>query len=768
MTDRTLHAGALALIVCLSSSLPCLGQARPDWAFPGTTWATKTPAELGLDAAKLDALKTSLIKNSTGSSKRGGVIIKDGYLVYSWDSSSTNHNWASASKPVVSTMLFSAINEGRVGSVDSLIYDWGWALRTADQTMAFRHLADMTSGYAVAENPGERWAYNDYAIQLYINTLDKVFGTTDHLVTAGNSRFRDPMQFQDGTLFESSKGRVRSSARDFARMGWLWTSKGYWGGSQMLPKSFFDNYSKADAPSTLLRTVTPDANADDYLGVGTYGGGVNQTSRGPGYYGFNWWFNKNRDNSNLAWPAAPADTYQANGRWGKDVMTMMPSMGLVVAAWNDDYVAWGDERSLSAGDPNSPMNLNLKLMVEACANVTDRSWNVSSGDWSTVGNWNANGGSVGLPGSLRRGVVDNGGTVNITSGTATAKVLYVGDKGSGTAALSGGTLTGEYVVVGYEGKGVFNHSGGTTSPSSALHVGYLSGSTGIYQLSGGGVISVAAEHISGLGRFTQTGGLNSVGGTLTIGSFAGSSATYQLQGGTLKAPMIRRGVGVGDFQFTGGTLMANRVEMDLANGGGVLCPGQSIGATTIAGNYQQTSGKLEMEVASAASFDTFTVTGQASLGGTLKVLLAGWRPKEGDVFSLLDANSFAGAFVAVSSDANDGIPVGMDPFSGRVVVEPSANDRYEVSFNGFTAGDAQGDHAVSLLDLGVLGANWGQADRTWSTGDWNHDGECSLIDLGTLAANWSWTKPAGAPVPEPTALAVLGAGALALLRRRRG
>ena len=178
-------SGLLALVAAvLLTPDAVFGQTRPDWVFPGTSWETRSVEEMGLERAFLDRLKSELMRNSD-SSKSGGVVIKDGYLVYSWGNSTGVHNWASASKPVVSTMLLAAVDEERIDSVDAPIGDWGWNLRPQDRDVTFRHLANMTSGYAVGESPGQRWAYNDYAIQLYIKSLDRVFGTSDH---SGDSR----------------------------------------------------------------------------------------------------------------------------------------------------------------------------------------------------------------------------------------------------------------------------------------------------------------------------------------------------------------------------------------------------------------------------------------------------------------------------------------------------------------------------------------------------------------------------------------------------
>jgi len=95
-------------------------------------------------------------------------------------------------------------------------------------------------------------------------------------------------------------------------------------------------------------------------------------------------------------------------------------------------------------------------------------------------------------------------------------------------------------------------------------------------------------------------------------------------------------------------------------------------------------------------------------------------------------------------------------------------------------GDANGDGAVDVTDLGRIGLNFGQSDRGWAEGDFTGDGAVDVTDLGRLGLNFGNANPGGgwaseapaseAPtvaVPEPTALALLALGFGAALRRRR-
>ena len=66
------------------------------------------------------------------------------------------------------------------------------------------------------------------------------------------------------------------------------------------------------------------------------------------------------------------------------------------------------------------------------------------------------------------------------------------------------------------------------------------------------------------------------------------------------------------------------------------------------------------------------------------------------------------------------------------------------------AGDANGDGSVDLLDLDILGGNFGVTERaTVDQGDFNGDGAVDLLDLDILGGAFGTTAGAIA-VPEPT------------------
>jgi len=342
---RGIPALLLAIAAC-----SCRAEQQPPPHVPGPTWERRAPADLGLDVERLEHLSVRL----------GGrcCVVKNGYVVAAWGDQARRSDILSSAKPVFSTLLFFAVAEGRVRSVDQPIVEFGWPLRPEDRGITFRHLGAMTSGYARPEGPGEAWAYNDYAIQLYQLTLfDRVYGG-DAKEVLEDPRRLGALQLEDG-LKLSERRRIRASTRDFARIAWLWANLGRWGETQLLPRDAFQQHLAPQAPQAL--PVSRPAATDDYLHIGTFGGESEHFTRdGPGIYGFNWWFNRpdaGRD-GRLTWPDAPSDTFMAIGAVGNNA-AMIPSLGLALVCLESD---WDD---LRPGETTSKINQALGELAAA-------------------------------------------------------------------------------------------------------------------------------------------------------------------------------------------------------------------------------------------------------------------------------------------------------------------------------------------------------------------------------------------------------------------
>ena len=343
----------VSVFVCLgllgTQPLLCNVRAEPR-TYPGGKWRTKNPSEVSLRTEKLGEICDIL--------EGRGCIVRHGYVVKTWGSQSQKGDWLSSSKPVFSTLLFFAVQEGKLDSVHTPINRFGWDLHSKDETMTFHHLANMISGYARPEKPGAAWAYNDYAINLYRLTLfDRLFQGKAAAVASDPQRL-GPLQFEDGLSF-SDKARVIASVRDFARLCWFWLNKGQWQEKQLLSRDFFDEYCRPHVPRDLPHTAK--AKTDDYLKIGTYGGGSDHfTEYGPGIYGYNFWFNDvGRDHPDrVTWPDAPRDAFMTIGAGGNSA-AIMPSLDMMVVAAR---AKWGGPRG---GDAKSVMNRVMKLAVEA-------------------------------------------------------------------------------------------------------------------------------------------------------------------------------------------------------------------------------------------------------------------------------------------------------------------------------------------------------------------------------------------------------------------
>jgi len=264
-----------------------------------------------------------------------------------------------------------------------------------------------------------------------------------------------------------------------------------------------------------------------------------------------------------------------------------------------------------------------------------------------------------------------------------------------------------------------------------------------------GVIKSGSSQVVLTGNNTFTGVLTVAAGQMRLeGSAAairgasrlviGSDGVFAMANGLLSVPAIDNAAG-GLFNFYGGTVQAVNVLGDLVNQGGTFSPGPSPALATIAGNFAQNAGRLEIEIGGrvlGSQFDSLAVQGAANLGGLLYVkLINGFLPEHGQSFPVLTAvGGLVGDFEQLALPA---IPAGLH---WSVL-------RTENSYSLFVAreGDYNLDGIVDAGDYVLWRQNYGQQVAVGTSADANHDG---LVDHRDLTM---WKNSFGAsPRPDPT------------------
>jgi|GEM_PF-1009529 len=345
----------------IAGFLPAAG---PAGVFPGATWQSRSPSEVGMDSARLDEFR-----NYLGGR---GCVVRYGYMVYTWGNQSTRQDIASACKPIFTHFLFRAVEEGRLGSIDDPVASWEPCLNSLnaslgykDRGITFRHMANQVSCYGVREAPGTAFDYNDWQMALFFDTLMlRVYGCPEW--SAIDSQVFRPkltalLQCQDSPTcmafgVSDRPGRVAISVRDFARFGLLYLNRGNWNGTPLISEANALRAVRSPLPGSFPRTTAQAA--EMCPGQRTLGSQTvpdDQTDH-YGSYSFAWWTNGVDRNGQRRWPDAPTDAYGAFGHTnGKRAVVVIPSLDLV-ASWNDTTL---DSR------PGNPQNEALRLLAAA-------------------------------------------------------------------------------------------------------------------------------------------------------------------------------------------------------------------------------------------------------------------------------------------------------------------------------------------------------------------------------------------------------------------
>jgi hypothetical protein len=362
----------------------------------------------------------------------------------------------------------------------------------------------------------------------------------------------------------------------------------------------------------------------------------------------------------------------------------------------------------------------------------------------------------------------------LLTGTATGPMeMVVGQKsGRGTFNLSGGSVTTRRIFIASEPvsydvvpvpEGIVNVTDGQMEATAEIIVGRTG--PGQLNISGGSVWSsdvviVGSDDPNAVGTVRLSGGAMTAGAGLVLGGGTGACGYVHATGGSLTVPgPVLLAV---DPSCTGQLTVSKDAHVQL--GGLYIYSGED------------RSTQVGVEIASAGH-SLLHATEVSTLAGTLDVQsLNNFRPHEGDRFVVIHSSDpngvhFVDNFTEITSNITLGLP-GPAAFSG------AANGAdYELTFLGYTAGDANGDHVVDGGDLSLFGAAWMQSLTGWGNCDFDGDGwvdGSGGVDGGDLAlfsSNWMWSLPASPapleqPLPEPATMAPLALAAAALRRRR--
>jgi CubicO group peptidase (beta-lactamase class C family) len=360
-----LHAILLILLSLAATHFNAASSGADEPVFPQRQWLRKQPQDVGLDADRLADF---------GSFVGGrGCVVRHGYLVYSWGDIGRRGDIASAAKPFYSHFLWLAIERGLIANVDERVVKWEPRLRSLNSALDFkdrqirwRDFANQTSCYQLKAKPGTAFAYNDWQMALFWDTLFlKVYKASYENVDADifHPFLTEKIGCQDNPTMMAfgvgnRPGRVAISVRDFARFGLLYLRQGRWLEQQLIRREHATMAVTSPLPNSIPRA--PSELAEMIPGQRTVGSDRkpdNQTDH-FGSYSWLWWINGVDRSGQRMFPDAPHDTFGAFGHGGPRAMWVIPSLDIIVS-YND-----ANMRTWISG-PENPTNQAMKLLVAA-------------------------------------------------------------------------------------------------------------------------------------------------------------------------------------------------------------------------------------------------------------------------------------------------------------------------------------------------------------------------------------------------------------------
>jgi CubicO group peptidase (beta-lactamase class C family) len=356
---RTLAlAASLLTLSCKSDSTPPVDEVTDDGSayWPADSWRVASAKSVGMDQDRLDALVSKIRKRQIAD-LNGVVVIRHGYKVmeeYANGSSANQvHEMQSVTKSVTSLLVGIAIDQGRIGGVNTKLLSYFpeytdiHNMDARKQSVTLESILSMRSGVNFYEDPypgspldqlnsstgdwlrifldqpmnaapDELWQYNSGGVI----SLGGVIYNTTHVSADqfANQYLFQPLGINLTYWFKGNPnglphmgGGLSLRAQDLARIGYLVLRRGKWNGQQIVSEKWISESTAhlVRRPRSFFNHV-PD-------------------------YGYLWWLFPLDNVSSDGWDNDIITASGAKGQW----LFIVPKYDLVVAATSNSATGQG-------------------------------------------------------------------------------------------------------------------------------------------------------------------------------------------------------------------------------------------------------------------------------------------------------------------------------------------------------------------------------------------------------------------------------------------
>jgi CubicO group peptidase (beta-lactamase class C family) len=304
--------------------------------WPTGGWRTSTPEMQGMDSAKL-MIADEFIQNRLPDAF-SLLVVKNGYLVfekyYSWGNPEKYAVVHSVTKSVTSALIGIALDKGYLKNVDQKLIEFFPEYITDDldprkKEISVRQLLTMSAGFRWNDrgpemrnwytssnwakftiqlpqenNPGDVFNYNSSTSHLLSIILSK--STKTSTLDFAKKNLFEPLGIQSAYWHQDPQGYyiggfgLGLSARDLAKIGFLYLNNGYWNGQSIVSEYW------------VKESTTQQIAAFRHPLYGAFG------------YGYQWWVKKVDD----------CISFRAWGRRGQFIV-VVPELDLVIAVTSE-------------------------------------------------------------------------------------------------------------------------------------------------------------------------------------------------------------------------------------------------------------------------------------------------------------------------------------------------------------------------------------------------------------------------------------------------